>query len=72
MKPDQMMNLKINHRPRLGLRVSTHLRSGIQLGDAFANFTKFTGLDRFARLFTQTTGLDCGCKARQEQWNQLL
>jgi hypothetical protein len=55
-----------------GLRVRSNLRAGKPLGDCCADLTHFTGLDRLAALYTQTTGKDCGCKKRQDWLNKLV
>ncbi len=55
-----------------GIKVQTGLRAGKALGDSLADVFHFAGLDRLAALYSQVTGLDCGCKARQEKFNQLV
>lgn len=55
-----------------GFRVQTGLQAGKPLGDSVASLTHFTGLDRLSNLYTQLTGLDCGCKARQDKLNMLV
>lgn len=55
-----------------GFKVKTGLQAGKPLGDSVASLTHFTGLDRLTNLYTQLTGLDCGCKARQEKLNMLV
>ncbi len=42
------------------------------LGDVVAAVTHVTGLDKVAEKYTELTGKDCGCKARQEQLNRLF
>ena len=58
------------------MRVKTDLKAGqgqIQgLGDAVAELTHATGLDNLAKLYTQTTGKDCGCDQRRETLNKLV
>jgi hypothetical protein len=54
------------------MKVKTDLRAGKGLGDAVADFTQQTGLDQLASTYTQLTGKDCGCKARQAKLNQLV
>lgn len=54
------------------MKVRTNLRAGRALGDAIAEITHDTGLDRLSELYTRLTGKDCGCKARQEWLNQLF
>lgn len=51
------------------MKLKTNLRAG-KLGDAIAEFTHFTGLDKLATAYTQITGKDCGCEARQAFLNQ--
>jgi hypothetical protein len=55
-----------------GFKVKTGLQAGKPLGDSVAGLTHFTGLDRLTNLYTQLTGLDCGCKTRQEKLNMLV
>ena len=55
-----------------GFKVKTGLQAGKPLGDSVESLTHFTGLDRLTNLYTQLTGLDCGCKARQEKLNMLV
>ena len=55
-----------------GFRVQTGLQAGKPLGDSVAGLTHFTGWDRLTNLYTQLTGLDCGCKTRQEKLNMLV
>lgn len=42
------------------------------LGDTVAKITRATGIDCVARLFTNITGKDCGCKGRQAFLNRLV
>lgn len=56
--------------PATGLRLRTGLRAGKPLGDVVLDITRTTGLERLAQLYTQVTGLDCGCHARQDWLNQ--
>lgn len=53
-----------------------HIRSGLHagkgLGDRVADFTRFTGLDNLADWYTDNTGNDCGCGARQEKLNDMF
>ena len=57
---------------RVGFKVQTGLRAGMPLGDCCAGLINLTGLDRFTKLFSQVTGKDCGCKARQNWLNNLI
>lgn len=54
------------------MKLRTGLKAGQGLGDAVADLTHLTGVDRLAQAYTQVTGRDCGCKARQEKLNQLF
>lgn len=54
------------------MKVKTHIKAGQGLGDAVADFTHLTGIDRLAEAYTEITGKDCGCKARQQALNQLF
>jgi hypothetical protein len=54
------------------MKVKTNLKAGQPLGDRVANLTQATGLDKLAELYTQVTGLDCGCQQRQELLNHLF
>ena len=48
------------------------LKAGKPLGDAVADLTQVTGLDKVAQLYTNLTGKDCGCQSRQEKLNRLF
>ena len=54
------------------MNVRTGIKAGQGLGDVIADFTHFTSLDQFAKLYEQVTGNDCGCEGRQEYLNLLL
>lgn len=54
------------------LQIRTGLHAGKGLGDRIADFTSFTGLDNVAKWYTETTGNDCGCDARQEKLNNMF
>jgi hypothetical protein len=54
------------------MKVRTNLKAGQGLGDTVADFTHVTGLDQFAKAYTQVTGKDCGCDARREKLNALF
>lgn len=54
------------------MNVRTGLKAGQGLGDTVADFTHVTGLDQFAKLYTQVTGNDCGCDKRRQALNQLF
>lgn len=54
------------------MNVKTGLKAGQPLGDAVAEVTHRTGLDQVAKTYTNLTGKDCGCRARQERLNRLF
>ncbi len=54
------------------MKLTTGIKAGAGLGDAVAQATHLTGLDRLAATYTQVTGKPCGCKERQEKLNQLF
>ncbi len=54
-----------------GLRLRTGANAGRPLGDSVADMIHITGLDFFASFYSRLTGLDCGCRARQEALNRL-
>lgn len=54
------------------MKVRTDLKAGRGLGDVVADFTHFTHLDELAKMYTNVTGRDCGCRQRQELLNQLV
>ena len=69
-KPYNTTEYQSNYQ--VGLKVRTSLQSGKALGDCCAGLIHFTGLDRFAKLYTEITGKDCGCKERQKWLNQQM
>jgi hypothetical protein len=54
------------------MKIRSGITAGQGLGDAVADVAKLTGMNRLAETYTQITGKDCGCKARQEKLNQLF
>jgi len=54
------------------MKIHSGITAGQGLGDAVADMTHLTGLDRLADAYSQITGKDCGCAARQEKLNQLF
>jgi hypothetical protein len=59
------------------MKVVTNIKAGQSptaqgLGDTVAQFTHATGIDKLAEAYTQATGKDCGCAARQEKLNQMF
>ena len=53
------------------MKVKTGIIAGAGLGDAVANVTRLTGVDRLAKTYEQVTGKSCGCEERQEFLNQI-
>lgn len=51
--------------------MSDHNQS-VGLGDTVHKIAEATGLNRLAELYTEITGKDCGCMARQEKLNRLV
>ena len=54
------------------MKIRTRIKAGQGLGDAVADMAQLTGMNRLAEAYTQVTGKDCGCKARQEKLNQFF
>lgn len=54
------------------MKVKTHIIAGKALGDAVADLTNLTGIDKLAQAYEQVTGKDCGCKTRQQTLNRLF
>lgn len=54
------------------MKVRTSIIAGQGMGDAVADLAQLTGMDRLAEAYTQLTGNDCGCKARQDKLNQIF
>jgi len=42
------------------------------LGDTIEQITEATGIKAAVKLFTEVTGIDCGCDARKEKLNNLI
>lgn len=42
------------------------------LGDSIDKFTTVTGIKAVVEKISEVTGVDCGCKARQEKLNTLV
>jgi hypothetical protein len=42
------------------------------LGDTIEQITEATGIKAAVKLFTEVTGIDCGCDARKEKLNTLI
>lgn len=54
------------------MQIRTGIASGKGLGDAIADFTHVTGLDRIASFYEKATGKDCGCDQRRQTLNQIF
>ena len=54
------------------MKIRTGIVAGQGLGDAVADFTQLTGVNRLAEAYEQISGKECGCKERQEKLNQLF
>ena len=53
------------------MKIRSDIRAGEGLGDAIANLTHLTGIDRLAKSYEDITGNDCGCDARREKLNSI-
>jgi hypothetical protein len=42
------------------------------LGDTIEKVTKATGIKKVVRMFTEATGIDCGCDERREKLNKMF
>lgn len=42
------------------------------LGDTIEKVTKATGIKKVVRMFTEATGVDCGCDERKEKLNKIF
>jgi hypothetical protein len=71
MKSNPVTPQNFSQPMQMGMKVQTNLCVGKRLGDCCADLIHFTGLDKFANLYTQVTGKDCGCKDRQNWLNNL-
>ena len=47
------------------------MRAGKLLGDAVADLTHATGLDKLTETYTRVTGRDCGCEGRRQFLNAI-
>jgi len=54
------------------MRVRTGVKAGKALGDSVYDFTHATGMNKLAEWYTDLTGLDCGCRKRQDALNNLF
>jgi hypothetical protein len=53
------------------MKIKTGIKSGAGLGDAVAEVTRITGIDRLAKMYEEVAGKPCGCDQRQEALNQI-
>ena len=53
------------------MKVRTEIKVGNGLGDTVEDIIHILGLDRFAKLYTQISGKDCGCQKRKDSLNQI-
>lgn len=53
------------------MKIRTGIKAGAGLGDAVAEITRLTGIDRLASMYEEATGKPCGCDERQEILNQV-
>ena len=53
------------------MKIKTGIKAGAGLGDAVAELTRITGIDRLTEMYEQTTGKSCGCNQRKEALNQI-
>jgi hypothetical protein len=53
------------------MKIKTGIKSGYGMGDAVAEITHLTGMDRLASMYEQVTGNSCGCEQRKEMLNQI-
>lgn len=54
------------------MRLRTGIKAGKGLGDAIADLSHLTGIDRIANYYEKVTGKDCGCAQRQVTLNRLV
>jgi len=54
------------------MRVNTGIKAGKPLGDAVADLTQATGLDKVAHAYESVTGRSCGCEDRRQLLNRLF
>lgn len=52
-------------------KVDVKTKKSIGLGDIMENVAKATGVKKAVELFTEATGLDCGCDERKERFNKI-
>lgn len=43
----------------------------IKLGDLVDCITRYTGIKWLVRVVSDWFGIDCGCEARKENWNNI-
>jgi hypothetical protein len=54
------------------MKVRTHLKSGMGLGDCVAKIAHALGLNQLAEKYEEVSGKPCGCKQRQEMLNKAV
>ena len=47
-------------------------KKSVGLGDTVEKITTATGIKNVVKIFTEITGLDCGCDARKEKLNKIF
>ena len=47
-------------------------RKSAGLGDSIEKLTEVTGIKKAVKIFTEATGIDCGCDERKETLNKLF
>jgi hypothetical protein len=47
-------------------------KKSVGLGDTVEKITTATGIKNVVKIFTEVTGLDCGCDARKEKLNKIF
>jgi hypothetical protein len=53
------------------MKIRTGIKAGAGLGNAVAEISRLTGVDRLASMYEQAMGKSCGCDERQELLNQV-
>ena len=47
-------------------------RKSVGLGDSIEKLTEVTGIKKVVEMFSEATGIDCGCDERKEKLNNLF
>jgi hypothetical protein len=57
-----------------GITIKSGLRAGEKMGfgDQCAQFFHNVGVDKYAQVYSEVTGKDCGCEKRRQILNQLF